>query len=161
MAEAMCLTLFAATKSVQPLRRSPYLSIQDPQPNELAVRQWMTLPEVRFIGSCTGCSCGFEYIICDSVFDFYEGMFEYDEDQQDELRSLTELIDYVRAFVEVDGEVELFPIWNGEAKPPLGIVERTVDQLEPRTFFFVEQFLYRVRRATGDQPAAGISSIEK
>ena len=88
------------------------------------MRQWLTLPEVRFIGRGMGCSCGFECIICDTVFDFYEGMFDYDEDQQDELRSMTELLEYVRAFVAADGEVELFSIWNGEAKAPLGTVER-------------------------------------
>jgi hypothetical protein len=53
--------LYLATSNEQPLRRSLELSVEEVEPSREAVRQWFSLPIVRFIGAHTGCSCGFPH----------------------------------------------------------------------------------------------------
>jgi len=58
----MCLMLYVATMSDQPCFESDLLNIEDVEAQRDAVRQWLTLPVIRFVGAHTGFSCGFRSI---------------------------------------------------------------------------------------------------
>ncbi len=137
--------LYLATSNAQPLRSSAELSVQEVEASREAVRQWFSLPIVRFIGAHTGCSCGFPSVSADEPVDYFEGMFRDDEDREKNLRSLQSLLDLVREHVATSGEAQLYSVWNGEeGSPPKGTINVGLNALNAETFFFNEQFLYRV-----------------
>jgi hypothetical protein len=143
----MCLMLYMATQGEQPLRSAPELSVEEVERSREAVRQWLSLPTVRFIGAHTGCSCGFPSVTAEEPIEYWEGMFHNDENRQADLISLRSLLTLVREHVAAAGEVELYGVWNGEeGSPPKGTIDLELDALNPETFFFNEQFLYRVRQ---------------
>lgn len=143
--------LYLATHGEQPLRRSPHLSVEAVNDATIeVVRQWFSLPVVRFVGAYTGCSCGFQHIVAEEPVDYWEGMFDLgdykaDEDE-DTSRSMQSLVALIREHIVGGAEVQMYPVWNGEENlPPKGTIEISADALDPRTFFFNERFFYRVR----------------
>lgn len=114
------------------------------------VRQWFSLPVVRFIGAHTGCSCGFPYIVAEEPVEYWEGMFDLSDEQErgQDSRSAQSLIALIREHIDIGGEVQMYPVWYGEEHlPPKGTIELQANALDPRTFFFNERFFYRVRSA--------------
>lgn len=141
----MCLMLYMATQDDVPLRSASELSVEEVEPSGEAVRQWFSLPVVRFIGAHTGCSCGFPHVIAEEPIEYWDGIFDDDEDRQADLRSTDALLEIVREHVRATGEVELYPVWNGqEGSPPKGVVNLSLRALNRETFLFTEQFFYRV-----------------
>jgi hypothetical protein len=139
----MCLMLYLATLDEQPLRRSPELSVEEVEPSREAVRQWFSLPTVRFIGAHTGCSCGFPSVIAAEPVEYFDGMF--DDDREVDLTSVDSLLVIVREHVTATGEVQLYPVWDGEeGNPPKGVISVGLDSLNRETFFLNQQFFYRV-----------------
>jgi hypothetical protein len=144
----MCLTLYLATRDEQPLSQSPALRVEAVTPAAENVRQWFSLPAVRFIGADTGCSCGFRHVIAEEPIEYWDGMFgELDAKQN----STSALVALIRELTAAGGEVQLYPLWNDEVDvKPKGTIELRADTVDPRTFFFVEGFFYRVQ---GDRRA--------
>jgi len=147
----MCLMLYLATTGDQPYVESDLLNVEDVEPKRLAVRRWLTLPVVRFVGAHTGCSCGFRSITATEPVEYDERMFYEDARTAATARaSLAALLAMARSFAERDGEIELLAVWDGdEAEPPLGTIDKGVEELRPDTWFFIERFLYRVTAAVG------------
>jgi len=143
--------LYLATTGDQPYVESDLLNVEDVEPKRLAVRRWLTLPVVRFVGAHTGCSCGFRSITATEPVEYDERMFYEDERTAATARaSLAALLAMARSFAERDGEIELLAVWDGdEAEPPLGTIDKGVEELRPDTWFFIERFLYRVTAAVG------------
>ena len=141
----MCLMLYLATSDDQPLRSSPDLSVEEVTGSRETVCQWFSLPTVRFVGAHTGCSCGFPSVMAETPVEYFDGMFHDDENREADLRSLQSLLILVREHVAAAGEVQLYPVWDGEeGSPPKGTINLGLDALNPETFFLNEQFLYRV-----------------
>ena len=141
----MCLMLYLATSDEQPLRSSPHLSVEAVgDATAEIVRQWFSLPVVRFIGAHHGCSCGFRHIVLPTEpLQYWEGLF--DSEDEDDSHSIQSLILLIREHLVVGSEVQMYPVWNGEEHlPPRGTIELRADSLDPRTFFFNERFFYRV-----------------
>ena len=62
--------------------------------------------------------------------------------------SVDSLPGLVREHVTATGEVQLYPVWAGEeGKPPKGVINLEVGALNRESFFFNEQFFYRVTGA--------------
>lgn len=143
----MCLMLYLATATDQPLRSSPELSVEEVEPSREAVRQWFSFPTVRFIGAHTGCSCGFPSVMAEEPIEYYDGIFQDGPDREADLRSVRLLLALLREHVTTTGKVQLYPVWDGEeGSPPKGTIDVELDALDPDTFFFTEQFLYCVSR---------------
>ena len=142
--------LYVATLGDQPCFESDLLNVDDVEPQQEAVRQWLTLPVIRFVGAHTGCSCGFRSIKASDPIEFHEGMFGHEDVRDDATQararaSISALLALVREHVTRDGAVELLAVWQGdEIEPPLGTIEKGVDALQPETWFFIEGFLYRI-----------------
>lgn len=145
----MCLMLYVATTGDQPYLETDLLNVEDVEPKRLAVRQWLTLPVVRFVGAHTGCSCGFRSVEATEPIAFDPEMFYEEPRTADTARaSLAALLAMARSFAERDGAIELMAVWDGdEGEPPLGTIDKTVGDLQPETWFFIERFLYRVTAA--------------
>jgi hypothetical protein len=136
--------LYLASTREIPLRESSHLHIDEVEPECEVVRQWFSLPFVRFIGAHTGCSCGFPSVIADEPAEYYEGFFDGKDDRADDLASVRALLAVIDDAL-VHGEVvELFPVWVGDAgEKPLGVVSLARHLVDPERFFFTEHFLYR------------------
>ena len=149
--------LYVATTGDQPYVESDLLHVEDVEPKRLVVRQWLTLPVVRFVGAHTGCSCGFRSVQATEPIEYDEKMFLYEDDRENAetaRASLAALMAMARAFVERDGSIEMLAVWDGdEGEPPLGTIEKTIGDLQPETWFFIERFLYRVTAAAVTAPA--------
>ena len=104
----MCLMLYLATSDDQPLRSSPELSVEEVEASRESVRQWFSLPTVRFIGAHTGCSCGFPHVIAEEPIEYWDGMFD-GQDREADLKSVESLLGLVREHVTATGEVQLYP----------------------------------------------------
>lgn len=142
--------LYLATSNDQPLRSSPELCVEEVEPSREAVRQWFSLPTVRFIGAHTGCSCGFPYVVAEEPGVYWDGLFDPGDERDADLRSLQALLTIVREHVTGFGGIELYPVWDGnEHLPPKGTIDVSLYSLAPETFLFTEQFFYRVGREAG------------
>ena len=109
------------------------------------VTQWFSLPNVRYIGSHSGCSCGFPSIQSESPVEYFEGIIQETGGRDADLRSIDRLLDLIRPLVMSGGEVQLYPIWDlEEHKPPKGTIEIPLAYLNSETFLLHEQFLHRV-----------------
>lgn len=143
----MCLMLYMATQGDVPVRTSPELGVEEVEPSREAVRQWFSLPVVRFIGAHTGCSCGFPHVVAKEPIEYWDGMFD-GQDREADLKSVESLLALVREHVTAAGEVQLYPVWDGEeGKPPKGVINLRMGALNRERFFFNEQFFYRVTAA--------------
>ena len=101
--------LYLATSDDQPLRSSPELNVEEVETSREAVRQWFSLPTVRFIGAHTGCSCGFPYVVAEEPGVYWDGLFDPGDERDADLRSLQALLTIVREHVTGFGGVELYP----------------------------------------------------
>src|SRR5918992_1354198 len=125
----MCLMLYMATQGDVAVRTSPELGVEEVEPSREAVRQWFSLPVVRFIGAHTACSCGFPHVIAEEPIEYWEGMFD-GQDREDDLKSVDSLLALVREHVTATGEVQLYPVSDGEeGKPPKGVINLVVEAL--------------------------------
>jgi len=143
----MCLMLYIGTREALPERETPDLSVEPVEDARRDVFQWFTQPVVQFVGAHTGCSCGFPSVVAESVIEYYDGMWEASPDRADDLRSVSALLQLLRAALDAGEPVELYPVWDGEeGKAPKGVVQWSLEQLGPETFFFTEQFMHVVRQ---------------
>ena len=141
----MCMMLYLAAREELPLRSSPDLSIEAVDPRREAVRQWFSLPVVRFVGAHTGCSCGFPNVTAEEPIEYFDGMFADTEARPADLKSAAALIGLIREIVDGAGEVEFYAVWDGEeSSPPKGTIDTPVGALSADRFFLNERFLYRV-----------------
>ena len=71
-------------------------------------------------------------------------MFECDdadEEDQKTLRTAQLLIELIHEKLALTDEVQMYPVWNGdEGLAPKGTIVLASNSLDPRTFFFNEQF---------------------
>lgn len=144
----MCLALYVATASDLPTIAAPDLGVEQLEPLRGAVKQWFTLPEVRYVRAHGTCGCGFPHFIADEAVSYEEWLapvLEQADDREADLRSVRELLDLLGRFVRQDGFVELYPVADGsEHLAPKGTIELSLASLVAERFFFTEQFFYRV-----------------
>lgn len=136
--------LYMATADEPPRIETPQLRVDDVDSRGAAVRQWFTLPVVSFVGAHTGCSCGFPSFGAEQPFEFYQGIFDGQDEREADLASLRALLDLLNS---IDGDVQLYAVWYGEeGEPPKGLLDLDLDAIDAERFFFIERFLYRTTR---------------
>ena len=143
----MCLMLYMATSTDLPLRTSPEITIEEVESSREAVLQSFRLPVVRFIGAHTGCSCGFPSVRAETPVDYFEGVFRDAQHRELDLQSVRALLNLVREHVLDSGEIQLYPVWDGdEGLRPKGTIDLRLGALKPETFLLNQQFLYSIAR---------------
>jgi hypothetical protein len=136
--------LYMGTSGDLPVLQSADIRVEEIEPSRMAVRQWFSLPVVRFVGAHTGCSCGFPSVIAEQPIEYYEGMPLGGDDREADLRSVRSLLALIRDLAGA-GPVELYPVADGdEGQAPKGSIDVVLEHWVPETFFFNERFLYRV-----------------
>jgi len=143
----MCLMLYMATSTDLPLRTSREITIEEVESSREAVLQWFRLPLVRFIGAHTGCSCGFPSLIAETPVVYFDGVFRDAQHRELDLQSVRALLNLVREHVLDSGEIQLYPVWDGdEGLRPKGTIDLRLGALQPETFLLNQQFLYSIAR---------------
>ena len=143
----MCLMLYMATEGDLQVQNTAELRIEAVETSRATVYQWFSLPVVRFIGAHTGCSCGFPSVVAAEPIEYFNGMLDGTQDREADLKSVDSLLALVRDRVAATGEVQLYPVWDGEeSSPPKGVISVGIDSLDRETFFLNERFLYRISR---------------
>jgi hypothetical protein len=89
----------------------------------------------------------FPHVVAEELIEYWDGMFD-GEDREADLASVDSLLSLVREHVTATGEVQLYPVCDGEeGKPPKGVINLGVGARNSERFFFNEQFFYRVTAA--------------
>ena len=140
----MCLMLYAASPAPIALRIGSDISVEKVAADH-DVRQWFSLPEVRYVGSHSGCGCGFPSVASETPVEYYDGIFDDAEERAEDLASVHALLGIIDESIAAAGTIELLAIWaGGEGEPPSGVIEVKRAELEAEKFFLMEDFLYRV-----------------
>lgn len=144
----MCLMLYLGSQRPLPLRRSEYLAIEPVSEAAGVVRDHVQREFVYFVGSYTGCSCGFPSVVAESEIEYYEGMFgDADPDRETELASVRALMTVIDEALEGQPDCVLLPVWQGSEKvAPKGDAHWDRKNMSPERFVLTEQFRYTIVR---------------
>jgi hypothetical protein len=144
----MCLVLYIGTARDQPTFSTPELGVEALEERRARVRQWFSLPCVRLVRAHGTCGCGFPHLLADEPIaygDWLAPVLAQADDREADLRSVRALMRLLASRVGDAGMVELYPVADGsERLPPKGTVHLSLAALDADTFFFTEQFFYRV-----------------
>ena len=141
----MCLALYLGTNCDLALREGPSLSVRPVSEDATEVLSVFKTRHVYYLGAHTGCSCGFPSVIAEGPIEYYDGMFEDDDDRSSDLTSVHELLVLLDEILGKDGKCTLYPVWSGnESEDPKGDIALHRDQLSETTFVLTEQFLYQI-----------------
>jgi hypothetical protein len=144
----MCLMLYVGTQTEEPIARTPDLGIEAVEERRAEVRQWFTLPAVRLVLAHGTCSCGFPHLLADERIEYEDWLapvLAQSDDRDADLRSVRALIRLLDRHLAEAEIVELYPVADGsEGLSPKGTIELSLAALDAETFFFTEQFFYRV-----------------
>jgi hypothetical protein len=137
----MCLAVYLATPFEVPPRATPTIQVEDLDEAGEPVKQWFSLPHIRYVAAHGGCGCGFPSVVADEPIDWFEGFFDEAEDRQLDLASVTDLIELLRESLRDAVEVQVLPVWEGDqAKSPKGEIIVDLTDLEPAKFFSTNTF---------------------
>jgi hypothetical protein len=143
----MCLYVFLASDKPMPDIHGEYLVVQkiDEKEKEM-VRQWSSKPEVYFVGSHTGCGCGFPSVVTGGPIEYSEALeqFEENDDRQKDIMSLAALRNFIEANVARGEAIQLYPVWYNTDRAPLGLIRLHLQDLEPEKFVFGEGYVYEI-----------------
>ncbi len=139
----MCLTLYIATNKAMPT--IPYdennrsFNTEDIVESEKSIKDILTLPNVKLLGSDQGCGCGFRHAMYEDkhwleVIDDDETPFDNSNHEK--------LVDFIIKNNKDEKYVELFALWAGDIYPAeFRDTIKLNDILNP-DFYFKERGLY-------------------
>lgn len=140
----MCLLLYLATDAPVDVGQSGKLSVEAVAPEVLdQLRSVFSKPSIRYVGVEGGCSCDFRHVLAEEPFDYFDGMFDNEDDEQrvQGKAVLSQLLDLVRDRLQTG--VELYPTWaEPQVSRPKGTLAVSAAAIRPEQFFFLESFLY-------------------
>src|SRR5512142_3268001 len=109
----MCMMLYLATASEQPLLASADLGVEEIEPPRTAVREWFSLPVMRAVTAHGTCGCGFPHLLSETTLEWEEWLapvLAQSDDREADLRSVRALIELIGRHVRETGVVELYPV---------------------------------------------------
>lgn len=149
----MCLMLYIGCNQDLSLKKERYLTIETLPENEVAVAQWFDTNNVYYVGSHSGCSCGFPHVVAEKPIDYFDGMFDDNEHSEDDLNSIKELLRLVNGLIRQNSPITLYPVWDGDQDlNPKGTISINVSGIDPSHFFFNERFIHIVNAEPGAPP---------
>ena len=145
----MCFVLYAGT--IRPLFRrafrkdSPDLSVESLTERDAAIRRHFSNPEVRYVGSTSGCGCDFPNVALQGLeWPFFE---ELEPKDPERIASDRQNREALVGLLRESGEqmVELYGVWDGDfIEAPKAREEVPLERLLDSKFRFKEQGFYTV-----------------
>ena len=138
--------LYLGSHKSLPLRKNSTLTLEAiPEPAQV-VRQQVPTEFVYFVGSHSGCSCGFPHICSDRLVEYYDGLFDEESSERAlDLASVRELLLVIDEALAGQPDCVLFPVWNDPAgATPKGEIRWQRTELCPEYFLLNEQFRYTI-----------------
>ncbi len=121
----------------------------DVGPNERELRRHVTKPFVYYVGSHSGCGCGFSY-----------GEYEEPDVEEDgpdwvfARKSVADLAAYLERALQLTPELELYSCWDGEeGEAEESRTTISPDEIGGERFWFEERQLTVVRLAGSGSPS--------
>jgi hypothetical protein len=141
----MCLTLYIATNRAMPT--IPYdennrsFNTGDIVDSEKSIKDILTLPNVKLIGSDQGCSCGFRHAMYSDnrwleVIDDDETPFDNSNHEK--------LVNFIIKNNKGEKFIELFALWAGDIYPAEYLETIRLNEILDPDFYFKERGLYKV-----------------
>lgn len=142
----MCLLVYVGMKKLvrsESLARVPgVFGVRAIHELEKVVRRYFSMPKVIGVGARDGCGCGFQ---------IPEGATE--ETAEQSFAARRHLVEFLRAALELQSEIELFACWDGDQDKPVRFSRRvTLDdvqktrQFEERVHLTIAMSLKRTGR---------------
>lgn len=150
----MCYVLYIGTD--HPLPTIPWkeddrkLNTADLSDNDRAVAAHFTKPHQKYLGSYTGCGCGFRHLTFQNGSWPEEPMIGSEHyTGEDEQPIHQQLHDYISELLtDENSQIELYGCWDGDfVYPSAGSATIPLSLLLDKTFFFRERFGYIVTRS--------------
>ncbi|WP_321475306.1 hypothetical protein [uncultured Paludibaculum sp.] len=147
----MCFVLYAGTSMPIPQKEwrndVPGLSVEALTERESPIAVHFSKPEVRYIGSTSGCGCDFPHVMFQNGDWPWFDDGEHDPEQEASDRYNREaLVNLLQATGEQT--VELYGVWDGDFMTPPAVREEiALTVIVDPSFRFREQGLYVVRVA--------------
>jgi hypothetical protein len=140
----MCLLLYIATDVPLAVGTTGKLTVEEVESEVLAELQSIfSKPGIRYVGVGGGCSCDFRHVMAEEPFDYYDGMFDHEDD--DERRQAIAVMSELLGLVQdrMPRSVELLPAWDRErVSQSNGTCTVRLSEVRPERFFFIEDYLY-------------------
>lgn len=142
----MCLMLYLGSRRPLSLRRTACLALEPVAEAAKAVREQVQRDFVYFVGSHSGCSCGFPYVVAEQEIEYFDGVFEQEDSEKlKDLESVRDLVSVIDEALAGQPDCILFPIWNGsEGAAPKGDVRWDRKDMKAECFLLTEQFRFTI-----------------
>ena len=142
----MCLMLYLGSRRVLAPRRNTHLALEPLAKEPADLREHVGRDHVYFIGSHSGCSCGFPHVGANENIPYYDGVFDDEGPERgDDLASVRELLQVVDESLEGESDCVLFPVWAGsEGEQPRGEICWRRKELSAERFLVTWQFRYTI-----------------
>ena len=155
--------VYLGCDSPVPTSKGDWITVENLSEEDAFIRQWFSKKHVYFIGAHTGCSCGFPSVSATEPMDYYDGLFdeEDEEERQKDIRSMSALIDLLRTLTTTNETVEVLPAWyNNLGSAPRGRLRVDVTVLEPGKAFFNQDYIYEMKaeQSGAGYPPQGVGS---
>ena len=141
----MCLTLYIATIEVMPTipydENTPSFNTEDIVDSEKSIKNILSLPNVKLLGSDKGCSCGFRHAMYDD--NQWLDVVDNDETPLDN-GNHEKLVDFIIKNNPDEKSVELFALWAGDIYPAEYKETIKLNDILDHNFYFKERGLYTV-----------------
>jgi hypothetical protein len=130
----MCMAVYIASNFPLPLvawrEDQPDFYVTELGDGDEKVRTQFSKPNIYYVGSHTGCGCGFEY-----------GKYpEYEDHVEESRQSVMQLSQYLTKATEQNETIELFACWEGaQAEMPVKRGKARPSDMGGERFWFEEQ----------------------
>jgi hypothetical protein len=141
----MCLTIYLATEKEMPtilydIEKSNF-NTNNIEDREMPIKDLLTLPNIKSLGSDEGCGCGFRHSLFERnswIEVWNEGEPPFDNINHESL------VDFIRENNKENSFVELLVLWNGDIYPVESKEVIKLDDILAPSFFFKERGFYTV-----------------
>lgn len=141
----MCYLLYLSTDSQQDLTKYNNKLIKFEKvigKDEELPQQLLSYSNIWYVGSSTGCSCGFRHLMYPE-FGFSEPVDWYEEDEED-IEATKQIYQIFKELLLAGNKVECVDKWAGVDSKNIETKDVSLSQVSCREFRFIENYKFRL-----------------